>query len=118
MEARATIEPGTCGFTATVTASVEGGREARFVVDSQCEHVAELAAALEKHGPFDAYAEMDWRVESPLHAIARESLKGSSAWCPVPLGLQKALQVACGLGLPDSMTIAVANDPRPGGEAG
>jgi hypothetical protein len=110
MRARATIEPGTCGFTATVTASVEGGREARFVVESRCEHVAALAEALEKHGPFDAYAEMDWRGESPLHTAMRESLKGSYAWCPVPLGLLKALQVAGGLGLPDSMTISVTSE--------
>ena len=107
MQARAEIDPGTCGFTAVVTATVEGGRKAHFTVVSQCEHVAVLATALAEHETFDAYDEMDWRTESPLHTLMRESLKGSYAWCPVPLGLLKALQVAAGLSLSDSMTLTV-----------
>jgi Family of unknown function (DUF6951) len=107
MQARTVIDPGTCGFTAAVTATVEGGREARFTVESQCEHVAALVAALAEREPFDVYAEMDPRTESPLHAICRESLKGSYPWCPVPLGLLKAMQVAAGLSLPDSMSLTV-----------
>ena len=66
-----------------------------------------LAAALAEHEPFDTYAEMDSRSESPLHTVCRESLKGSYPWCPVPLGLLKAMQVASGLSLSDSMTVTV-----------
>ena len=87
---------------------MEGGRKAHFTIESQCEHVAVLAAALAEHEPFDVYAEMDARAESPLHALCRESLKGSYAWCPVPLGLLKAMQVAAGLSLSDSMALVVA----------
>ena len=112
MKARAEIDPGTCGFKAVVTATVEGGREARFSIDSQCEHVAVLAAALAEHEAFDVYAEMDPRAESPLHAVCRESLKGSYPWCPVPLGLLKAMQVAAGLSLSDSMTLTVTPAKR------
>ena len=107
MQARAEIDPGTCGFKAVVTATVEGGREARFTIASQCEHIAVLAAALAEREAFDVYAEMDPRAESPLHAVCRESLKGSYPWCPVPLGLLKATQVAAGLSLSDSMTLTV-----------
>jgi hypothetical protein len=101
------IDPGTCGFTAVVTANVEGGRNARFTIDSQCEHIAVLAAALAEHEPFDTHAEMDWHSESPLHATVREFLRGSSPWCPVPLGLLKAMQIASGLSLPESMAITL-----------
>jgi len=107
MQARAVIDPGACGFTAAVTATVEGGRRASFTIESQCEHVAVLAAALAEHEPFDTYAEMDSRAESPLHTVCRESLKGSYPWCPVPLGLLKAMQVASGLSLSDSMAVRV-----------
>jgi hypothetical protein len=107
MQARAVIDPGTCGFTAAVTATVEGGRKAHFTIESQCEHVAVLAAALAKHEAFDAYDEMDWRAESTRHSLMRENLKGSYAWCPVPLGLLKALRVASGLSLPDSIPITL-----------
>jgi hypothetical protein len=107
VQARALIDPGTCGFTAAVTANVEGGRNARFTIESQCEHIAVLAAALAEHEPFDIYAEMDWHSESPLHATVRECLKGSYPWCPVPLGLLKAMQVASGLSLPESIAITL-----------
>lgn len=107
MQARAEIDPGTCGSKAVVTATVEGGREARFSIESQCEHVAALAAKLAEHEAFDVYAEMDPRAESPLHAVCRESLKGSYPWCPVPLGLLKAMQVAAGLSLSDAMALTV-----------
>ena len=114
MQARAEIDPGTCGFKAGVTATVEGGREARFAIESQCEHVAVLAAAMAEHEPFDVYAEMDPRAESPLHIVCRASLKGSYPWCPVPLGLLKAMQVAAGLSLPDSMTLTVTAGEKAG----
>jgi len=107
VQAQTVIDPGTCGFKAVVTATVERGREARFSIESQCEHVAVLAAALAEHEVFDVYAEMDPRAESPLHTVCRESLKGSYPWCPVPLGLLKALQVAAGLSLPEAMSLTV-----------
>jgi hypothetical protein len=66
-----------------------------------------LVAALAEHEAFDVYDEMDWRKESPLHTLMRESLKGSYPWCPVPLGLLKAMQVAAGLSLSDSMALTV-----------
>lgn len=115
MQARTEIDPGTCGFRATVTATVEGGRKACFVIDSQCEHVAKLIAALPAREPFDVYVEMDTREESPLHALCRESLKGSYPWCPVPLGMLKAMQVAAGLSLADSMTLTMS--PGDAGQA-
>jgi len=114
MQAQSVIDPGTCGFKAVVTATVEGGREARFTIESQCEHVAVLAAALAEHEPFDTFAEMDPRAESPLHTLCRESLKGSYPWCPVPLGLLKAMQVAAGLSLPDSMTLTMTAGEKAG----
>jgi hypothetical protein len=114
MQGSAVIEPGTCGFTASVVATVEGGREARFAVESDCEHVAAMAAALAEQGPFDVYEEMDWRAESRLRVAMRESLKGSYSWCPVPVGLLKAMQVAAGMSLADEMAIKVS---KGGGES-
>jgi len=109
VNAQATIDPGTCGFAATVTASVEGGRKASFTIESSCEHVTTMAAALTQNGPFDVYDEMDWKRESRLRVTMREGLKGSYAWCPVPLGLMKAMQVAAGLSLPEKMAVSVAS---------
>ncbi len=101
MEAEAKVDPGACGFVATVTATVEGGRTASFTIDSGCEHVAALVAALAENGPFDVYDEMDASKESRLRVTMREGLKCSYAWCPIPLGMMKAMQVAAGLSLPE-----------------
>lgn len=107
VKAEAKVDPGTCGFVATVTATVEKGRTASFAIESECEHVAELVATLAEAGPFDVYDEMDWHKESRLRAALREGLKGSAPWCAVPLGVMKAMQVAAGLSLAEEMHIAV-----------
>jgi len=114
MRAEAKIDPGTCGLVATVIAEVEGARLASFTLVSECDHVRELAAGLAETGPFDVYEEMDPSKESQLRVTMREGLKGSYAWCPVPLGMMKAMQVAAGLGLPDEMSLRVGRADEKG----
>jgi hypothetical protein len=118
VKAQATIDPGTCGFVATVTATVRGGRTTSFTIESSCDHVRQLAAALAEKGPFDVYDEMDWNRESRLRVTIREGLKGSYAWCPVPLGLMKAMQVAAGLSLPETMGLTLGGASEESGAGG
>lgn len=108
MEARAVVDAGTCGFVTTVVAVIEEGRSARFTLDSGCEHIAALAAALTQNEPYEAFDEMKWQVESKLRTTVREALKGCYPWCPVPTGLFKAMQLAAGLSLPKDIVIALS----------
>ena len=113
MDAHADIQAGICVFRTRVTASAERARLVRFAVDTDCETVASLAAALADHGDFDAFDEIDPRTDSGLMAVVRAHLRGCCAGCAVPVGLFKALQVAAGLALPKDVEIGLSVDRTP-----
>lgn len=110
MEAHADIQAGICGFRTHVTASAQRARLVSFTLDTDCETVAALAAALKEHGAFDAFDEIDSRTESGLMAVVRAHLKGCCAGCAVPVGIFKAMQVAAGLALPKDIEIGLSLD--------
>jgi hypothetical protein len=113
MDAHADIQAGICGFRTQVTASAERARRVRFAVDTGCETVASLAAALAEHGDFDAFDEIDPRTDSGLMAVVRAHLRGCCAGCAVPVGLFKAMQVAAELALPKDVEIGLSVDRTP-----
>jgi len=103
--ATARIEAGICGFTTTVRAHQDGGSVV-LDVESDCEHVRRLAAALERVEPF---REITFRGPGPqVLALAREHC--AHAACPVPAGILKAVEVAAGLALPRDVTITLSRD--------
>jgi hypothetical protein len=110
MEARADIQAGICGFRTRVAASAQRARLVSFTVDTDCETVAALAAALTEHGAFDAFDEIDSRTDSGLMGVVRAHLRGCCAGCAVPVGLFKAMQVAAGLALPKDIEIGLSVD--------
>ena len=83
-----------------------------FTVETDCETVAALAAALAEHGDFDAFDEIDPRTDGSLMPLVRANLHGCCAGCAVPVGLFKAMQVAAGLALPKDIEIAPVARPR------
>jgi hypothetical protein len=110
MVARAEIQAGICGFRASVEATANRGRLVSFTVETDCETVAALAAALGGHGDFDAFDEIDPRTGGSLMPLVRANLHGCCAGCAVPVGLFKAMQVAAGLALPKDIEIALSLD--------
>jgi hypothetical protein len=110
MEAHADIQAGICGFRTHVTASAQRARLVSLTLDTHCETVAALAAALTGHGDFDAFDEIDPRTDGSLMPIVRAHLKGCCAGCAVPVGVFKALQVAAGLALPKDIEIGLSVD--------
>ena len=110
MEACADIQAGICGFRTRVAASGEGARRVSFTVETDCETIAALAAALTEHGAFDAFDEIDSRTESALMTVVRAHLKGCCDGCAVPVGLFKAMQVAAGLALPREVVIELTKE--------
>lgn len=116
MDAHADIQAGICGFRTQVTATAERSRLVRFAVDTDCETVASLAAALTEHGDFDAFDEIDPRTDSGLMVVVRAHLRGCCAGCAVPVGLFKAMQVAAGLALPKDVEIGLSAERTPQAE--
>ncbi len=87
MQAKAEIEAGVCGFRTTVRASSDDGMYVELAVDTNCEKIGKLAAALKNQGPVNAYDEINPATESVIMATARATLPGCCAGCVVPVGV-------------------------------
>ncbi len=103
--ATAHVDAGICGFTTTVHTAGEG-RALKVTIESDCEHIRKLAAALTEVDPF---REISFRGDGPVtYELAR--LHCAHAACPVPTGILKAIEVEAGLALPRDVTITVTKE--------
>ena len=112
MKAHVEIEAGVCGFRTQATAASDDDQNVTFAVESDCEKISQLAAALASRQPLDAYREISPAGEGVFMATVRETLKGCCAGCAVPAGLFKAMQVAAGLALPRDISIRLSKSEQ------
>ena len=110
MKGHTVIDAGICGFHTTVAADAPDKRHVTFAIDTECDVVAKLVAALQERQPLDVYGEVDKRKESVILATVVETLAECRKSCAVPLGIFKAMQVATGLALPKDVHIEVVAD--------
>ena len=110
MKATAEIEAGVCGFKTRAVAECEDGQHVTLAIDTDCEKIGQVAAALAAVQPLDAFQEINPARESVLLRTVRDTLKGCCAGCAVPAGLFKAMQVAAGLALPADIAIRLSKD--------
>jgi hypothetical protein len=103
--ATAHIDAGICGFTTTVRTRGEGGAM-RVEIESDCEHIRKLAAALTE---VDPWGEISFRGDGPV-TLALARVHCAHAACPVPTGILKAIEVEAGLALPKDVTITVTKE--------
>ncbi len=101
------IDAGTCGFHTTVAAASADKRHVTFTIETECDVVGRLVAALEGLQPIDVYGEVDKRKESVILATVVETMAECRKSCAVPLGIFKAMQVVTGLALPKDVHIEV-----------
>ena len=110
MKAKAEIDAGMCGFKTIVVATCEDDQHVNIEVNSGCEKVRGLAAALNGKGPVDAYQEISAEGKSVVLGVARETLTGCCAACATTVGMFKAMQVAAGLALPKDISIKLTKE--------
>jgi hypothetical protein len=104
--AKSEIEAGICGMTTTVTTRGEDMRRVVVEIESECEYISRLAAALTEVDPF---REISFKGGDPrTYELAREYC--AHAACPVPSGILKAIEVEAGLALPKDVVIRVTRD--------
>jgi hypothetical protein len=103
--ATAEIEAGICGLTTTVRTKADGAA-VRVEIESDCEHIAKLAAALTEVEPF---REISFRGQEPL-TLEKAREHCAHAACPVPSGILKAIEIEAGLALPKDVTIRVSKE--------
>jgi len=107
MKAHSVIDAGTCGFRTTVVADSPDKRHVTFAIETECDVVERLVAALEEIQPIDVYGEVDKRKESVILATVVETMAECRKSCAVPLGIFKAMQVVTGLALPRDVRVEV-----------
>ena len=108
MRGNASIDAGICGFHTTVAADSPDKRHVTFAIETECDVIARLVAALDELQPIDVYGEVDKRKESAILTTVVETMAECRKSCAVPLGIFKAMQVVTGLALPRDVHIGVA----------
>jgi hypothetical protein len=103
--ATAHVDAGICGFSTTVRTAGEG-RAMKVTIESDCEDIRKLAAALTEVDPF---REISFRGDGPL-TLELARIHCAHAACPVPTGILKAIEVEAGLALPRDVTITVTKE--------
>lgn len=108
---RVKIRSGACGFVTKVQAVEEQKRTVCVDVESDCEAVCRLGVTLNQNGPIGLKEVMTTNPEKNriLQSAAR-TLPHSA--CPVAVGILKAAEVALGLNVPSSVTIAFEAEGR------
>ncbi|MBN1403182.1 MAG: hypothetical protein JW942_01780 [Opitutales bacterium] len=94
------IDAGVCGFTTDVSAKFDAETGiCDLKVDTKCPAFAKVAAKIHSVSPAE---EACWG-KSVIHNTMRENCSHTA--CPVPAGIVKAVQVACGMKAPVNASI-------------
>lgn len=102
-KAEAEIHSGKCGFETSVEArSID--EKCELTIQSECESVQRLAQNLTEVDPFQ---EISYRGEGPVTLKRAAECRLHTA-CPVPAGIIKTIEVACGLSLPVDVHIKLS----------
>ena len=101
--AKAEIDSGICGFSATVEARMNGSTCA-LSIESDCDAIQRLAKELIEVEPFQA---ITFRGKGPrtLELGAKHCYHAS---CPAPVGIIEAIEAEAGLALPADATIKLS----------
>ncbi|MHB1347666.1 MAG: DUF6951 family protein [Candidatus Humimicrobiaceae bacterium] len=98
------VEPGVCGFIASIEANLRDYQFVTLNVKSGCKNIKKIAELLKE---FDAYNEIKEGFDGEFYKIIRENLKGCCAGCAIPIGMFKSMQVAANLALPKDVSIKI-----------
>jgi hypothetical protein len=110
VKAKVKIDAGVCGFHTKVDAVSDDSQAVNFSISSGCEKIRGFADNLNSIGAIDAYQEISPANESQILLAAHNTLKGCCSGCAVPVGVFKAMQVACGLALPKDIEIKMRKE--------
>lgn len=102
--AKAEIQAGKCGFRTSVVARLND-EACEVAIQSDCESIRRLAEVLTE---VDPYREISYRGEGPLTLKKAAECQLHTA-CPVPAGIIKTIEVACGLALPADVSIKISD---------
>ncbi|MGD0282127.1 MAG: hypothetical protein ABSB95_07175 [Dissulfurispiraceae bacterium] len=108
MATKVIINPGACGFPATVVVKKKDGKTLFSVsVTSECEMVSKLGYEIAELTMIDAFKRL---MDNPVYRKGAICLRHVA--CPVLSGILKALEVEAGLNLPKDASITFVTDEK------
>ena len=97
------INPGICGFESTIFVDADENADVNIKIDSQCPHIKNMEKELKEiNGYKECFTKFD---SSQVYKSAVKHCKHIA--CPVPSGILKGIEVACGLALPKEVVIKI-----------
>jgi len=105
---RTMISAGICGSHTTITARSDDAQIVTLEIASDCQKIQGLAEALKS--PIDAYQEIGDGFDGVVLKAAFVHLNGCCAGCVVPCGIFKTVQVAGGVALPATISVAIETE--------
>lgn len=100
MATKVIINPGACGFPATVVIEEKDGKTFAVSITSECEMVAKLGFELTELAMTDAFKRF---IDNTVYRKGSICLRHAA--CPVLSGILKALEVEAGLNVPRDVSI-------------
>jgi len=96
------INPGICGFIASVTAEADEEQMVTLNIKSGCAGIRKLAESLDEVDAYEVCLGKPGTGE--IYELAQEVCPGHAA-CPVIAGILKCIEVECNLALPKNAEI-------------
>ena len=102
---RVKVNPGVCGFPATIVVKKVGKRQFDVKIETECEKLSGLSQLLTTLDFMQVFQPVS---QSNLYKMVAEC--SLHAACPVPVGIIKALEVEACLALPRDVSIHFERD--------
>ena len=102
--ARALIKAGICGFTTEIIATSKDMETASLTVNSECPNYKKLGDELKEIDAMTSLYSRKVGTDEVYKVCAKHC---RHAACPVPCGILKTVEVACGLALPKDIIIKI-----------
>lgn len=100
--AKLNVNPGICGFPTQIEVNTSNKRNCTVKLTTKCPNIQTMDQELQE---LDAYKECFAKVgDSMVFEVARKHCKHAA--CPIPTGIIKGIEVACGLALPKTVEIS------------
>ena len=104
--AKVTVDSGICGFRTVMDVRSDDQQHALVALTTDCPNLKPLEA---ESFEVDAFVECFAKVgKSPVYERLRPRCRHPG--CPVPSGIIKGVEVACGLALPKDASIHIVRD--------
>jgi hypothetical protein len=97
------VNPGICGLETNIFVESDENADVEIKIESRCPHIQKMEEELKE---INGYKECFTKFDSSL--VYKAAVKHCQHLaCPVPSGIIKGIEVACGLALPKDVEINI-----------